>query len=556
MDRFFWGTAIGGWFRHPVGMTSRRRAPGAAIVALIGLLASTAGPAAAGVPADFPSKDALFHNYPEMVAEINAVEAANPDIVDVRTIGATPGGRSVWLAKVSDNVDTDEDEPEVLFDALHHGDEHLTVEQALYLFNELVDGYGTDAEVTDLVDSREIWIVFMVNPDGGQFDLTGDPYRGWRKNRQAHPTSSSIGTDLNRNYEYRWGCCGGSSGSPSSRNYRGWKAFSAPETKALSAFVNSRVIDGQQQIRTHITLHTNGELILYPYAYTTTNVPSDMTSIDRATFVDMAQDMAATNGYTVRQSGDWYISDGDQIDWMYGRHRIFSFTLELYPPEGSTSLGGHYPPDEKIAGQTARNREALLYLIDVADCPYRASGTQVANCGPLYDDLELQRGWTRNAFGEDTATTSAKGAWARGNPAATSSNGPKQLGTAASGSRAYVTGLPAGSSVDLVRPRWPDLDCVARDRATGRRGRLRRADVQVVPGPLVRLERHGLVPGLRRRRRHRRPDEGLREARHVVRRRRLVEVGIRVAEPLRGPDYSPALRGRRRHTPQPGRGRP
>ncbi len=210
--------------------------------------------------------------------------------------------------------------------------------------------------------------------------------------------------------------------------------------------MNSRVIDGQQQIRTHITLHTNGELILYPYAYTTTNVPSDMTSIDRATFVDMAQDMAATNGYTVRQSGDWYISDGDQIDWMYGRHRIFSFTLELYPPEGSTSLGGHYPPDEKIAGQTARNREALLYLIDVADCPYRASGTQVANCGPLYDDLELQRGWTRNAFGEDTATTSAKGAWARGNPAATSSNGPKQLGTAASGSRAYVTGLPAGSS--------------------------------------------------------------------------------------------------------------
>jgi carboxypeptidase T len=431
-------------------MTSRRRAPNAALIgALAALLATAAAPtspAAAGVPADFPAKDSLFHNYPEMVAEINAVEAAHDDIVDVKTIGSTPGGRSIWIAKVSDNVDTDEDEPEVLFDALHHGDEHLTVEQALYLFHELVDGYGPDEEVTELVDSREIWIVFMVNPDGGQFDLSGDPYRGWRKNRQPHPTSSSVGTDLNRNYEYKWSCCGGSSGSPSSRNYRGWKAFSAPETKALSSFVNSRVIGGRQQIRTHITFHTNGELILYPYAYTTTNLPNDLTSADRNAFIAMANDMAETNGYTVRQSGDWYISDGDQIDWMYGRHRIFSFTVELYPPEGSTGLGGHHPPDEKIAPQTARNREALLYLIDVADCPYQASGTQVANCGPLYDDLELQRGWTRDPFDEDSATTSGKGAWARGNPAGTSSKGPKQLGTAASGAMAYSTGLPAGGS--------------------------------------------------------------------------------------------------------------
>jgi carboxypeptidase T len=431
-------------------MTQRRRAPSAALMTATAalLLASlvAVAPVAAGVPADFPAKDSLFHNYPEMVAEINAVEAAHDDIVDVRTIGATPGGRSIWLAKVSDNVDTDEDEPEVLFDALHHGDEHLTVEQALYLFHELVDGYGPDEQVTALVDSREIWIVFMVNPDGGQFDLSGDPYRGWRKNRQAHPTSSAVGTDLNRNYDYKWNCCGGSSGTPSSRNYRGWKPFSAPETKAMSDFVNSRVIGGQQQIRTHISLHTNGELILYPYSYTTTNLPSDLTSADRNAFIAMGSDMAETNGYTVRQSGDWYVSDGDQSDWMYGRHRIFSFTVELYPPEGSTTLGGHYPPDEKIAPQTARNREALLYLIDVADCPYQASGTQVANCGPLYDDLELQRGWTRNPFGEDTATTSGTGAWGRGDPAGTSSNGPKQLAKAASGAMAYATGLPAGSS--------------------------------------------------------------------------------------------------------------
>ena len=184
----------------------------------------------------------------------------------------------------------------------------------------------------------------MGNPDGGQFDLY---WRSLPGLAQEPPAASDQLVDRDGSQPQLRGQVGllrRPSGSPSSRNYRGWKPFSAPETKALSDFVNSRVIGGQQQIRTHVSLHTNGELILYPYSYTTTNLPSDMTAIDRTTFVDLAQDMAATNGYTVRQSGDWYISDGDQSDWMYGRHRIFSFTVELYPPEGSTTLGGHYPP--------------------------------------------------------------------------------------------------------------------------------------------------------------------------------------------------------------------
>jgi Zinc carboxypeptidase. len=412
------------------------------VVVMVGWLGSLTAPVGATAAPDFPDKDALYHNYTEMVAEIHALEMAHPDIVDVFSIGKSSQGRDIWAAKVSDNVMTDEPEPEVLFDAGHHADEHLTLEQALYLFGTLVNDYGVDPQVTKLVNSREIWIIFMVNPDGAEYDLSGDPYRDWRKNRQPHPTSAYVGTDLNRNYDYRWACCGGSSGNPASKNYRGWRAFSAPESRAVASFVNSRVIGGQQQIRTHITLHANGELILWPYAYTTRNVPSDMTTADRAAFVGMATTMAASNGYTAMQSGDWYISDGDEIDWMYGRHRIFSFTVELYPPRGSGS-GSHHPADEKIAPETKRNRAALLYLIDLADCPYRASGTEVANCGILYDDLELSRGWTRNLFGDDTATG---GAWARGAPAATSWNGPKQLGTAASGSKAFITGLPAGVS--------------------------------------------------------------------------------------------------------------
>jgi hypothetical protein len=153
--------------------------------------------------------------------------------------------------------------------------------------------------------------------------------------------------------------------------------------------------------------------------------------------------MAARNGYRPMQSSDLYVTDGDQIDWMYGRHRIFSFTWELYPPETPSDATDHYSPDEIIARETKRNRAALLYTLRMAGCPYDAIGREKANCGPFFDDMEGGQGWTVDPDGTDTATS---GRWQRGKPAATASSGPKQLATATSGSRAWVTGAAAGTS--------------------------------------------------------------------------------------------------------------
>ena len=349
------------------------------------------------------------------------------------------------MAKVSDNVAEDEAEPEVLVDALHHAREHLTTEQALAVLRWLTRDYGTEETVTRLVDTREVFIIFALNPDGMRYDLTGAPYRAWRKNLQRDAAGNAMYTDLNRNYAYRWGCCHGSSGKRTSGSYRGPGPFSAPETRVLRDFVNSRVVDGVQQIRTHVTLHTNGQLILWPYGYTKTNVPSDMTVLDHSALVSLGRAMAARNGYVAKQSSDLYITDGDQIDWMYGRYRIFSYTYELFPTEKATVWADHYPDDFLIAAQTERNRSALLHLIDRAACPYAdlGGGYAAADCGPLFDDLEINRGWVRNAAGTDTATS---GRWAVANPQPTSSGGTKQRGTTVSGVRALVTGAAAGSS--------------------------------------------------------------------------------------------------------------
>ena len=413
-------------------------------MALALTLAALLGPSANA--ADYPPKDSRYHSYPEMVDHVKQVAAANPDIVRVFSIGKSHQGRKLWAAEVSDNVGTDEGEPEVLFDGLHHAREHLSAELPIYLLDLLTRQYGKSTDlgkrVTKLVDKRRTWIVFMVNPDGLQYDLSGSPYRSWRKNRQPTPGSKKVGTDLNRNYGYRFGCCGGSSGRAAAYDYRGPRAWSAPEVRAMRDFVNSRVVGGRQRIRTHISFHTAGELVLWPYAYTYKDLPPEMTAQDLAAFKAMGKAMARTNGYRAMQSSSMYPTDGDMIDWMYHRHRTFSFTFELYPKGGGTPRHW-YPPDEVIARENKRNRDALLYLMGKAFCPWSAISKQAAtlNCGPLFDDLEVDRGWKVDPRGSDTATD---GRWKRGDP----SKGELQLGSAVSGKAVLVTGRTPGHDVD------------------------------------------------------------------------------------------------------------
>jgi len=329
----------------------------------------------------FPAADSAYHDYAEMVAELNQAAFDHPDIFSLFSLGTSYEGRTIWAGKISDNVGTDEAEPEVLLTHHQHAREHLTVEMALYTLKMLTDEYGTDPQITGLVDNREIWIVFDMNPDGGEYDIATGSYASWRKNRQPNAGTSAVGTDLNRNWNYKWGCCGGSSGTPSSETYRGASAFSAPETQRVRDFVDSRVVGGVQQITTHLDLHTYGELVMWPYGYTLTDVPADMTQDDHDVFVTLGQAMAASNGYTPQQASDLYISDGGVKDYLYGAQRIFSLSFEMYPV--TSAQGGFYPPDEVIPAETARNREAILYLIEKADCPYATIGKQAQYCENL-----------------------------------------------------------------------------------------------------------------------------------------------------------------------------
>ncbi|MFB7343114.1 M14 family metallopeptidase [Streptomyces hydrogenans] len=329
-------------------------------------------------PLDFPSADAKYHNYAEMTAEIDQRLAAYPSIMSKRVIGKSYQGRDIVAIKISDNVAVDENEPEVLFTHHQHAREHLTVEMALYLLRELGAGYGTDPRVTAAVNGREIWIVPDLNPDGGEYDIASGSYRSWRKNRQPNSGSSYVGTDMNRNWDYKWGCCGGSSGTKSSETYRGAAPESAPEVKVVADFVRSRVVGGTQQIKAGVDFHTYSELVLWPFGWTYADTATGMTQDARDAFAAVGRSMAASNGYTAEQSSDLYITDGSIDDYLWGAHKIFGYTFEMYP--ASSGGGGFYPPDEVIERETSRNRDAVLQLLENADCMYRSIGKQAQYC--------------------------------------------------------------------------------------------------------------------------------------------------------------------------------
>ena len=262
----------------------------------------------------------------------------------------------------------------------------------------------------------------------------------------AERGSSAVGTDLNRNWSFQWGCCGGSSGTFSSETYRGAAPFSAPETQRVRDFVNSRVVGGAQQIKAHIDFHTYSELVLWPYGYTTANTTGTLTADDQAMLSTLGQQMAATNGYTPEQASDLYIADGTIDDWAWGVHRIPSYTFEMYP---RTSNPGFYPPDEVIARETTpqpRGRADASRRRRTACTGDRQAGAVLRRRAPgdhLLRHFEAAGGWVTNAQGTDTATT---GVWERGDPAATTSSGAKQLGTTVSGVNDLVTGRLAGAA--------------------------------------------------------------------------------------------------------------
>lgn len=314
-------------------------------------------------PMDFPSQDQAYHNYSELTSELQTLVQNNSDIAQMSSIAKTIEGRDIWAIRISKDFSNANTKPAALFMGGHHAREHLSIEVPFLFIKYLLEQYKANNErIVSLINNRDIHIIPMVNPDGAEYDISSSQYKMWRKNRSRNSDGTS-GVDLNRNYGFQWGT-GGSSKNPSSETYMGPNAFSEIESQAIKNYV-----DAHANITTLLSFHTYSQLILYPWGHKYDSISDTK---DFSVYKTMAQKMSEWNGYTPEQSSELYIASGDTTDWSYGVHKIFSFTFELDPSASEWGGGGFYPGASVIQPVFQKNIEPCLYLIDLADNPYRA----------------------------------------------------------------------------------------------------------------------------------------------------------------------------------------
>lgn len=296
-----------------------------------------------------------FYTLAEVYARLDSMFALYPNIITQKfSIGNSLEGRPIYVVKISDNPNVNESEPQVYYNSLIHAREPQGMMTVMYYMYYLLENYGTDPEVTYLVNNREIYFQPVINPDGYEYNRTTNPNGGgqWRKNRKNNG-DGSYGVDLNRNFGYQWGYNNtGSSPTPSSDTYRGSAPFSEPETQAVRNFVNTK------NFKTALNYHTYSNLLLYPWGYVSTP------TVDNSIFDEYSTDMVAYNGYENGQAPIvLYDVNGSTDDWMYGEQTTKPKILSMTPEVGST---GFWPTQAEIFPLAIENLMPNLYYTWVA----------------------------------------------------------------------------------------------------------------------------------------------------------------------------------------------
>ncbi|MCA9934049.1 MAG: hypothetical protein KC415_09010, partial [Anaerolineales bacterium] len=277
-----------------------------------------------------------------------------------------------------------------------HAREYTTAELTTRFAEYLVQNYDSDPDVTWLLDYHEIHLLLQSNPDGRKQAETGI---SWRKNTNQNycsPTSNYRGADLNRNFQFQWGCCGGSSGSQCSETYRGPYAASEPEVQAVQNYVMSIFPDQRGTSLTDpapadatgifLDIHSYSQLVLWPWGFTSTVAPNG------PAMQTLGRKFAYFNGYEPDQAIGLYPTDGTTDDFAYGELGVAAYTFELGTNffQDCGTFEGTILPD---------NLEALLYAAKSVRTPYLTGG------GP--DVLNVQLSSAAVAPGDSVTLTAS-----------------------------------------------------------------------------------------------------------------------------------------------------
>jgi hypothetical protein len=305
-----------------------------------------------------------YYTYQEMTDLLQDLQESNSHIMKLESYGETVENRKIWVVKLSDNVEIDEDEPGVLLLGAHHGDEKMSFELLIFFIKYMVENYSkentdddndgiinedpidgkdndqdgkTDEDpsedrVREAFDNTQIFIIPMVNPDGVEANT--------RKN--CNPTSER-GVNTNRNFGYDWiyyDLFPAKFGDiwtreETSWNYRGPYPYSEIETRAVKNLAESFTIN------LSLSYHSGAEVVFYPWYHTTAKTPHE------ELFISIGEGMCEISGYPLWTGSDTFFPHlggtlGTSENYLYGEHKVIAYTVESHRQKAPTNSRSVY----------------------------------------------------------------------------------------------------------------------------------------------------------------------------------------------------------------------
>ena len=283
-----------------------------------------------------------------------------------------PGGKAgydVYALKLTNSAKPGP-KPKFLLMSAIHAREYATAELATRFVEDLVNKYNNnDPDATWLLDNFELHVIPQANPDGRKMAEAGQLWRKNTDNDDGCRRSTTWGTDLNRNSSFKWNT-GGSSSNACNETYRGPGAASEPETQAIETYARSIFADQRGPLDTDaapvtaeglfITLHSYGQLVLYPWGWTTSPAPNS------TQLQTLGRKFGFFTGYQVCNGpACLYATSGTTDDMVYGERGIASYTFEIGTAffQSCTTFTSDILP---------KNLPALTYAFKAARRPYQS----------------------------------------------------------------------------------------------------------------------------------------------------------------------------------------
>ncbi len=269
-----------------------------------------------GCSPGFEVEDLSYHTYDTMLSELRRLEKAHPKVAKLHDLGlSSDGSTRVWAFKISDNVEKEEDEPNVLLTGGIHGNEPVGSEMALFTIRRLLSERSRRA----LINKTQIWVIPILNPAG---------------HNANHSHNNANGIDLNRSFPVDW----------TSDDLDG---IEIELQNLFKKFYRRRA-----HVVAGIDLHTYGRAYLLPWAN------AHKKPADWAAMKDLADKMAKTSGHRSLQLTEYLnrTVPGGAADYQYGRYGTFYYGLEL-----GTS---HELPAEQLGPLCRKNLPGVMLMMN------------------------------------------------------------------------------------------------------------------------------------------------------------------------------------------------